>query len=94
MPCTASRAVLHTALRLFSLLPACPPLPLGLLLQVESLSVEVASLKGRDPGQAEAGVSAGVQEQLSQIAANMDKRHTRVETAIYQVCVCVCIWGD
>lgn len=76
-----------TAQRLFCLLPACPPL--CVLLQVESLSGEVASLKGRDPRQAEAGVSAELQEQLNQIAANMDKRHTRVETAIYQVCVCL-----
>lgn len=89
---------MYTAQRLFCLLPACPLL--GVLLQVESLSAEVASLKGRDLGQAEAGVSAGLQEQLNQIAANMDKRHTRVETAIYQVCGFVfggtdCMWaGD
>jgi hypothetical protein len=61
------------------------------VLQVEALTAEVASLKeqrGLQPG----GATAGMQEQLNQMALSMDKRHTRVETAIYQVrTACNCL---
>lgn len=51
--------------------------------QVDTLTAEVASLKEQRAPQP-SGATAGMQEQLNQMALSMDKRHTRVETAIYQ----------
>lgn len=50
--------------------------------QVEGLSAEVAAFKGQ---QGQPDGATGVQEQLNKLSASMEKRHSRVETAIYQV---------
>lgn len=57
--------------------------------QVESLSADVCGLReaqGKLQSQLQ-GVAGGqqLQEQLKEVMQNTDKRHTRVETAIYQV---------
>jgi hypothetical protein len=50
--------------------------------QVEGLSGTVAGLQ---QAQVLGGSTAGLEEKLAQLTASTDKRHTRVETAIYQV---------
>lgn len=59
-----------------------PFAPVFFLRQVEGLSAEVVALKGQ---QGLSDGAPGVHEQFKQLSLSMDKRHSRVETAIYQV---------
>jgi hypothetical protein len=53
--------------------------------QVEGLSAEVARLHGHHVVQGGADEPGGLQEQIKQLTESFNKRHSRMETAIYQV---------